>query len=239
MLVPTSSFDEDPAPVPVTHLSELSSSIPGSHHLTSPTHLHTCSHFPISFAVYRIYWPVSIQSLPCCLMCLLLSVPAFISACLPVCLSVCLSVCLNPCLLFGLLPICLIPNWISCLLLPACLLLTSASILNLYLPGLWILLLGPTLVILSPYNFRQYSYLYRQQLTFHSRNCNPKHFLRFYFQLFSECTYSDGALGSERCQSTGDLYSILCLNASCLDTDRGLKLLLLLCLHVASTMREV
>lgn len=33
--------------------------------------------------------------------------------------------------------------------------------------------------------------------------------------------------GSESCQNAGDLHSILCLNTSCVDADRGLKLLLL------------
>lgn len=49
------------------------------------------------------------------------------------------------------------------------------------------------------------------------------------FQLFvnSVCTFKC-VLGLERCKNTGDLHSILCLNTSRLDTDGGLKLLLLI-----------
>lgn len=42
----------------------------------------------------------------------------------------------------------------------------------------------------------------------------------FYFK------HSDCVLGSECCQCSGDLHSLLCLNASSVDTDGGLKLLL-------------
>lgn len=49
------------------------------------------------------------------------------------------------------------------------------------------------------------------------------------FQLFvnSVCTFKC-VFGLERCKNTGDLHSIPCLNTSRLDTDGGLKLLLLL-----------
>lgn len=45
--------------------------------------------------------------------------------------------------------------------------------------------------------------------------------------LFCSISRAKLQLGPERCQNTGDLYSILCLIASCVDTGGGLKLLLL------------
>ncbi len=52
--------------------------------------------------------------------------------------------------------------------------------------------------------------------------------LQVYFLLHA-FRYSDCVLRSEHCQNVGDLQSVLYLNASCDDTDRGLKLLL--CRH--------
>lgn len=46
------------------------------------------------------------------------------------------------------------------------------------------------------------------------------YFLAFYVQNYSDCM-----LG---CQNIGDLHSIVCLNASCEDTEKALNLLLLL-----------
>lgn len=78
----------------------------------------------------------------------------------------------------------------------------------------------------------------------------PKHIfsLRVYFLLFLflgvffyAFNYSDCVLESEHCQNAGDLHSALCLNTSWLDTDRGLKLLLLLslCRHVVGAQRQI
>lgn len=56
-------------------------------------------------------------------------------------------------------------------------------------------------------------------------------FLHFfgYFFLFYTRNHSSCVSGSECYQNVSDLHAALCLNASCEDTGRGLKLLLLLC----------
>lgn len=59
-----------------------------SHNLTSPTHLHNCSHFPISLAVYIPAHSHSFSAMS--LNVLSLSVPAFISASLILALLACL-----------------------------------------------------------------------------------------------------------------------------------------------------
>lgn len=85
--------------------------------------------------------------------------------------------------------------------------------------------------------FNQYSCLHRQFIgsCFHALyavSCNLKH---FYFYFFPLCLrkYSGCVWGSERCQNAGELHTVLCLNASCIDTDEGLKLLLTCCFHCA------
>lgn len=75
-----------------------------------------------------------------------------------------------------------------------------------------------------------------------NRLCNDLHFtdaicaknttqsiffmIQVYILSFYTFDYSECVLGSECCQNTGDLHSMPCLNASCVDTDGGLKLLL-------------
>ncbi len=51
----------------------------------------------------------------------------------------------------------------------------------------------------------------------------PKYIFMFqiYFLSFYSRNYCDCVFCSERCQNTDDLPSVLCLNASCLDTDSG------------------
>lgn len=53
-------------------------------------------------------------------------------------------------------------------------------------------------------------------------------FLRFpsFKCIFFHFKHSNCVPGSERCQYTGDLHLLLCLNASSVDTEGGLKLLL-------------
>lgn len=56
------------------------------------------------------------------------------------------------------------------------------------------------------------------------------------FLLKVTCHSADCVFGVDHCQNLGDLPSILCLNACCVDTDGGLKLL---CSCAAFTMPPV
>lgn len=62
----------------------------------------------------------------------------------------------------------------------------------------------------------------------------PQHeacLLQDHFILFHACNYIDCVLCCERGPNAVDLHSVLSLNTSCVDTDGGVKLLLLLLLY--------
>lgn len=64
-------------------------------------------------------------------------------------------------------------------------------------------------------------------ITLSKTNMTPNVFLLYCFLVFHMHNYSDCVLGCERCQNISDLHVILCLNASCLDTNGALRLLML------------
>lgn len=57
----------------------------------------------------------------------------------------------------------------------------------------------------------------KTQVTVHSHFSVPNSSWRLFFSFTCIITVCSWALGSEHCQSTGDLHSIMCLNASCGD----------------------